>query len=605
MPRKRHLRLQRNAPFHGFELLETRISLSVQVGSVGIISGNGGFGPPSFHLSSFVDDNGTLLFANDDGVHGSELWRSDGTPVGTMLVKDIYPGPTGSEPSLFATPSSISYFTAYDGQDSTRKLWITNGVARHTRLVGGLSYAYGGVEPSPIAANTSRLLFSEDGGAFLTDGARTRPVVYDYNSALIDDKVYYVENGAEPILRGSRGGDNYGEIISSDPIFKDASLSAVGNRLLVVRRQPSELWLYNPDTLEGTRLAQAAPDTSISGTTAVGDKLIFEVSKFDYSTNLTTVQLYSSDFTEDHADLIWERTVHPVFDWNDPDPGFQFTSVGNLLYFTPYTSGPAELWATDGTALHTQRVLQAVDDTRIKHLVNVSGTLYFTHAGELWKSDGSEVRTLPVLELPSPAAAPKDAPQLTASGGRLYFIGSDPLFDADLYAYDPTLKRKLRKLNVHAPPTALIQGALTVTGFDRDDKIYIGYDRRRTTLTVNYNQVPLTFSARKIKSVSVFAGDGNDSVALQGLILNATIDGGDGNDNLVGGDGNDVLIGGLGYDNLTGGLGNDTLNGGGNDDFFVSNDDNGARDYLYGAKGNDTAETDSRDRHSSIEYLIA
>ena len=30
-----------------------------------------------------------LFFTHDDGIHGEELWVTDGTPEGTRLVKDI------------------------------------------------------------------------------------------------------------------------------------------------------------------------------------------------------------------------------------------------------------------------------------------------------------------------------------------------------------------------------------------------------------------------------------------------------------------------------------------------------------------------------------
>jgi ELWxxDGT repeat protein len=44
--------------------------------------------------------NGELSFAADDGVHGTELWKSDGTAAGTTLVQDIHPRLHPSRPRI-------------------------------------------------------------------------------------------------------------------------------------------------------------------------------------------------------------------------------------------------------------------------------------------------------------------------------------------------------------------------------------------------------------------------------------------------------------------------------------------------------------------------
>ena len=49
--------------------------------------------------TEFVAVGSTVFFAGGDINHGPELWKTDGTPESTVLVKDIHPGPfTGSKP---------------------------------------------------------------------------------------------------------------------------------------------------------------------------------------------------------------------------------------------------------------------------------------------------------------------------------------------------------------------------------------------------------------------------------------------------------------------------------------------------------------------------
>ena len=50
----------------------------------------------------------TLYFRANDGTNGGELWKSDGTASGTMMVKDINNGSGSSYPhpsQPLATPS--------------------------------------------------------------------------------------------------------------------------------------------------------------------------------------------------------------------------------------------------------------------------------------------------------------------------------------------------------------------------------------------------------------------------------------------------------------------------------------------------------------------
>jgi ELWxxDGT repeat protein len=69
-----------------------------------------------------TDVNGTLFFSAEDGVHGTELWQSDGIPDGTMLVKDIHPGIEDSMPRYLTDVDGTSLFSADDGVHG-QELW--------------------------------------------------------------------------------------------------------------------------------------------------------------------------------------------------------------------------------------------------------------------------------------------------------------------------------------------------------------------------------------------------------------------------------------------------------------------------------------------------
>ena len=77
---------------------------------------------------------GKLFFPAASVGNGTELWTSDGTPVGTHQVKNIVYGGASSNPSSLTAAGSLLYFAARDVNHG-RELWVSDGTARGTHMV--------------------------------------------------------------------------------------------------------------------------------------------------------------------------------------------------------------------------------------------------------------------------------------------------------------------------------------------------------------------------------------------------------------------------------------------------------------------------------------
>ena len=79
-------------------------------------------GAAGSNIKNLVNVNGTLYFSANDGTHGNELWKSDGTAAGTVLVEDINQRSVDSNPANFTVLGNSLLFTADDGFHGT-ELW--------------------------------------------------------------------------------------------------------------------------------------------------------------------------------------------------------------------------------------------------------------------------------------------------------------------------------------------------------------------------------------------------------------------------------------------------------------------------------------------------
>ncbi|SVD95470.1 uncharacterized protein METZ01_LOCUS448324, partial [marine metagenome] len=76
----------------------------------------------------------TLFFRANDGNNGSELWKSDGTSQGTVMVKDINPGSNSSTPEFLTAVGDLLFFRAIH-PSSGCELWVSDGTSNGTFLL--------------------------------------------------------------------------------------------------------------------------------------------------------------------------------------------------------------------------------------------------------------------------------------------------------------------------------------------------------------------------------------------------------------------------------------------------------------------------------------
>ncbi len=378
--------------------------------------------PGLFHL------NGTLYLGAYHAETGVELWKSDGTEAGTVLVKDIRPGPVGVSPVNFAALGNEVYFVANDG-NTGRELWKSDGTAAGTVRVKDIN-------PGPANANPGQL--------FAVNGA-----LYFIAEDALHGRELWRSDGTEAgtvLVKDIRPGVSGGFSLSV------IGLTPVGNVLYFAAEDGvngTELW-RSDGTEAGTRMVKNIRSGSDSGFGATNYHTYFAnvggTLYFAADDNSTGAELWKSDGTE--AGTVRVKDIRPGFTSTFGGTNHFFTAVNDVLFFMADdgVSGK-ELWKSDGTAAGTVRISDVYPDRghgSPKHLTNVNGTLLFTaynneNGTELWQSDGTAAGTRLVKDLRRDGGAfPFEADAfLAASDGVLYFAADDGVAGEELWRYQP------------------------------------------------------------------------------------------------------------------------------------------------------------------------
>ena len=139
---------------------------------------------------------------------GHELFRTDGTRAGTVMVRDIVPGIAGSDPQSLTVVGNRVFFSAADS-NGDRELYVSDGTAGGTVRVKDVKTT-GSSRPARLTAAGSDLYFVTEGTGsneqlYRSDGtaAGTVPVNRPSGSAMTSVWGITPFNGGVLVLAGS------------------------------------------------------------------------------------------------------------------------------------------------------------------------------------------------------------------------------------------------------------------------------------------------------------------------------------------------------------------------------------------------------------------
>ena len=348
-----------------------------------------------------TDVDKTLFFAADDGTTGEELWKSDGTTAGTVLVRDIRPGNFDASPRDLTAVNEILFFTANDGSSGI-ELWKSDGTSAGTIRVRDIFSGSSSSNPTRMVDFGGTLFFTATNG---TNGVE----LWKSDGTLAGTVT------VKDIWPGASSSSPSGLTVWNDRLFFAASSSGIGQ----------ELWVSD-GTDGGTVLLAdlnpGTPSSSPSTFTPSGASLFF-------TTDLSTTQqkLWKTDGTTSGTTLVQTFTTPTT-----AAELLYLTDVNGTLFFR--TTDPVssrELWKSDGTTAGTVLVADVRNpgSSDPVFLTNVNGILYFAATDnnldrELWRSDGSLAGTFRVKDIRP--GTPPSAPQCFLSvQGTLLFRADD------------------------------------------------------------------------------------------------------------------------------------------------------------------------------------